>query len=124
MHVDMPNGSALSQGTAERPLSFTHFSFFTFLLSSWPRSFLGIKFSLCIFSFSIFSCRQVCYQRLQSVAYLRAMLRPPHTVLCFRFGAWRPVGSQSLVPGDLVSLAASQGGSATDRMVQRRRMEI
>lgn len=60
---------------------------------------------------------QVCYQRLQAVAYLRDMLRPPHLVRCFRFGVWRAVSSQALLPGDLVSLAAAPGGSAADHMV-------
>jgi hypothetical protein len=63
----------------------------------------------------------VCYQRLQSVAYLRDMLKPPHAVRCFRLGLWRVVSSQALLPGDIVSLtAAAPQGSAADHMVSNR----
>lgn len=48
----------------------------------------------------------MCRQRQASLTMLRNMRRPPVRIYVFRAGAWLAVSSDSLVPGDLISLTA------------------
>lgn len=49
----------------------------------------------------------MCRQRQASLTMLRNMRRPPVRVHAFRGGAWVAVSSDTLVPGDVISLAAT-----------------
>ena len=62
----------------------------------------------------------VCYQRLQSLQYLRDMLRDPYAVCIFRNGHWRGGSTAQLLPGDLVSLGAAEAL----HLPRRRRAEV
>ena len=58
----------------------------------------------------------LCLQRRRSLEHLRAMRKPPRVVYALRGGAWRPVLSDDLVPGDVCSLTAPSRSRAGPRM--------
>ena len=49
----------------------------------------------------------MCRQRQASLTMLRNMRRPPVRVYVFRSGGWVSVSSDTLVPGDVISLTAT-----------------
>jgi len=51
----------------------------------------------------------MCKQRQASLTMLRNMRRPPVRINVFRMGTWMAVSSDTLVPGDLISLTADFG---------------
>ena len=47
----------------------------------------------------------MCRQRQNSLAMLRSMRRPPFPIYCYRQRQWVMVPSDTLVPGDVISLS-------------------
>jgi cation-transporting ATPase 13A1 len=70
----------------------------------------------------------LCHQRQRSLHMMSSMRRPPMPVLVFRNNAWKPISSQSLLPGDIMSLTTSAtsglafaGGREEARAAERAR---
>jgi magnesium-transporting ATPase (P-type) len=49
----------------------------------------------------------MCRQRQASLTMLRNMRRPPVRLYVYRTGAWVSTSSDTLVPGDVISLTAT-----------------
>lgn len=58
----------------------------------------------------------MCKQRQASLTMLRNMRRPPVRINVFRMGTWMAISSDTLVPGDLISLTADFGRKKGNRL--------
>jgi cation-transporting ATPase 13A1 len=56
----------------------------------------------------------MCNQRLNSVAMMRNMRRPPYKIFVYRCGSWSFVDSDNILPGDILSITADQTIYASD----------
>ena len=63
----------------------------------------------------------LCRQRQQSLLMLRQMRRPPYELFAYRMGQWNIISSDEIVPGDVLSLTASDPVSGKEQ--QRSRQE-
>jgi magnesium-transporting ATPase (P-type) len=50
----------------------------------------------------------MCHQRQNSVLMMRNMRRPPYKIFVFRAGKWMFHNTDTIFPGDIVSLTADQ----------------
>ena len=62
----------------------------------------------------------MCRQRQTSLMMLRNMRRPPVPIYVYRAGTWEITSSETLVPGDLISLNSSTSANVNENTDRRR----